>query len=169
MLGTSYVAFGYVRHYDNKRCKLQPYCRKLNTQQFVYRCFVFILHKNVVIEIKPHCYRYKMPKQQGTRESNSSILPYVFGAAFGAVAAGIGYYLGNTNRESSTQQTAHSHRNSSSGNNPTYRDDDVDCAICFQNYEPTRILPCNHKFHEACVNEWLGIKPVCPKCNRGVS
>ncbi|KAF5286856.1 hypothetical protein FQA39_LY00389 [Lamprigera yunnana] len=113
-----------------------------------------------------------MPKKQATSESDSSILPYIFGAAVGAVAAGVGYYLGKTNRESSTQQTARAHNHSSStsssSKHSTYTDNDPDCPICLEDCTPTRILPCKHKFHEPCINKWLTINSVCPKCNRRI-
>lgn len=48
---------------------------------------------------------------------------------------------------------------------------DNTCPICMEEYtvskEP-RWLPCCHKFHRDCVNQWLSIRPVCPCCVREV-
>ncbi|KAF5286858.1 hypothetical protein FQA39_LY00391 [Lamprigera yunnana] len=114
-----------------------------------------------------------MSKKQATSESGGdNALLYIAGAAVGAVAAaGIGYCLGSASTES-TQQTrrerAHCNNTPSSSNNSTYTDNEPDCAICMKNYKPTRTLPCNHKFHEHCIDSWLAVRRVCPKCNRKV-
>uniref|UniRef100_A0A1A9V9E7 RING-type domain-containing protein n=1 Tax=Glossina austeni TaxID=7395 RepID=A0A1A9V9E7_GLOAU len=43
------------------------------------------------------------------------------------------------------------------------------CAMClsdFQLNDLLRTLPCNHKFHAACVDKWLKIEGTCPLCRR---
>ncbi|KAF9121988.1 hypothetical protein BGW39_010123 [Mortierella sp. 14UC] len=41
------------------------------------------------------------------------------------------------------------------------------CSICLCEYEDLdelRHLPCNHYFHQECVDEWLKLKRTCPLC-----
>ena len=41
------------------------------------------------------------------------------------------------------------------------------CVICQEVIEDgseSRSLPCDHTFHESCVNRWLGEKSTCPIC-----
>lgn len=42
------------------------------------------------------------------------------------------------------------------------------CAICLEDYkdgEKQRVLPCNHRFHTECIDQWLSSrKPLCPVC-----
>ncbi|CAI5460815.1 unnamed protein product [Closterium sp. Yama58-4] len=43
------------------------------------------------------------------------------------------------------------------------------CTICFDGFksgDQLRILPCQHRFHTACIDEWLMKKPLCPLCKR---
>lgn len=46
------------------------------------------------------------------------------------------------------------------------------CYICLADYEDSdklRVLPCNHKYHVACIDKWLKeINRVCPLCRRNV-
>ncbi|XP_039806486.1 E3 ubiquitin-protein ligase Os06g0535400-like [Panicum virgatum] len=30
----------------------------------------------------------------------------------------------------------------------------------------SRVAPCGHRFHAACVEKWLRVKPSCPVCRR---
>jgi hypothetical protein len=46
------------------------------------------------------------------------------------------------------------------------RGDDT-CAICLSTYEPRdplRCLPCGHRFHRACCDQWLRTSLTCPLC-----
>jgi hypothetical protein len=39
------------------------------------------------------------------------------------------------------------------------------CAICLEeSSEVSVLLPCEHRFHEACVQQWAGISNSCPIC-----
>ncbi|CAI5477606.1 unnamed protein product [Closterium sp. Yama58-4] len=43
------------------------------------------------------------------------------------------------------------------------------CTICFDGFkkgDQLRVLPCQHRFHTACIDEWLMKKPLCPLCKR---
>ena len=45
------------------------------------------------------------------------------------------------------------------------------CAICLSDYEPgeqLRVLPCGHRFHKACVDEWLRVNASCPTCRQHI-
>lgn len=45
------------------------------------------------------------------------------------------------------------------------------CSICideFKQEQDLRKLPCNHKFHLNCVDEWLKISNTCPNCKTEV-
>ena len=45
-------------------------------------------------------------------------------------------------------------------------DSDLGCSICTEDFkvgEDVRVLPCNHKFHPACVDPWLiNVSGTCP-------
>ncbi|KAG2297197.1 hypothetical protein Bca52824_043866 [Brassica carinata] len=47
--------------------------------------------------------------------------------------------------------------------------DDPECCICLAKYkdkEEVRKLPCSHKFHLKCVDQWLRIISCCPLCKQ---
>ena len=46
------------------------------------------------------------------------------------------------------------------------------CSICcedFMNNDEVRILPCNHYYHNNCIQEWLTKNPSCPMCRQQTS
>ncbi|XP_054819481.1 E3 ubiquitin-protein ligase At1g12760-like [Prosopis cineraria] len=46
-----------------------------------------------------------------------------------------------------------------------------ECCICLAKYkekEQVRELPCNHIFHQKCVDQWLRIISCCPLCKQGI-
>ena len=46
------------------------------------------------------------------------------------------------------------------------------CSICLDNIaceQKVTILPCTHKFHSTCVDNWLLIKAVCPICKTRIN
>lgn len=52
------------------------------------------------------------------------------------------------------------------------RGTDETCTICLEDYEDgeeLRVLPCEHRFHAACIDPWLTTRvPVCPVCKMDV-
>ncbi|CAH2037786.1 unnamed protein product [Thlaspi arvense] len=41
------------------------------------------------------------------------------------------------------------------------------CAICLEEWSEGDVaaeMPCKHKFHSKCVEEWLGVHATCPLC-----
>jgi len=50
-------------------------------------------------------------------------------------------------------------------------DEHRSCAICleeFRNGDQQRTLPCFHRFHKACVDQWLRQDSTCPLCKHSV-
>ncbi|KAL4501585.1 hypothetical protein ABPG72_018636 [Tetrahymena utriculariae] len=44
-----------------------------------------------------------------------------------------------------------------------------DCCICFVTFvekETLGMLPCAHKFHTNCIDNWIKVKKLCPLCKR---
>ena len=47
----------------------------------------------------------------------------------------------------------------------------VKCLVCqfpFEDGEQIRILPCQHYFHDSCVDQWLMNKDHCPYCRQSI-
>uniref|UniRef100_A0A8C3L9Z7 RING finger protein 122 n=1 Tax=Chrysolophus pictus TaxID=9089 RepID=A0A8C3L9Z7_CHRPC len=43
------------------------------------------------------------------------------------------------------------------------------CAVCLEDFkvkEELGVLPCQHAFHRKCLVKWLGVRCVCPMCNK---
>ncbi|XP_068105622.1 uncharacterized protein [Hyperolius riggenbachi] len=52
------------------------------------------------------------------------------------------------------------------------REDDGMCAICLadiQQEERVRRLPCNHPFHQTCIDRWLQESRTCPLCRSPIA
>lgn len=46
------------------------------------------------------------------------------------------------------------------------------CAIClsdFEDGEKVKELNCEHRFHIACIDDWLKIKGSCPLCRENLT
>ena len=42
-----------------------------------------------------------------------------------------------------------------------------DCSICLEQFEvgsEAREMPCKHRFHSACTENWLRVRRSCPLC-----
>ncbi|XP_071785382.1 E3 ubiquitin-protein ligase AMFR-like [Asterias amurensis] len=44
------------------------------------------------------------------------------------------------------------------------RENNDDCAICWEEMKNARKLPCNHLFHNNCLRSWLEHETSCPTC-----
>lgn len=58
-----------------------------------------------------------------------------------------------------------------SKNHPRAADAEAKCLVCQCDYEEgeqLRRLPCNHCFHQECVDEWLLEKDICPYCRESI-
>lgn len=42
------------------------------------------------------------------------------------------------------------------------------CLDVYKMGEAMRILPCNHRFHKACIDQWLLDKRTCPMCKMDI-
>lgn len=57
---------------------------------------------------------------------------------------------------------------------PESKEDDIDtCSICQEQLHPFSIIRqidrCNHFFHQACIEKWLGEHSTCPLCMQQIS
>ncbi len=56
--------------------------------------------------------------------------------------------------------------------NKDENDSCVKCLICqfhYQEGERLRVLPCKHRFHNDCVDQWLMTKDHCPYCRQCIT
>ncbi|XP_059164386.1 E3 ubiquitin-protein ligase RNF181-like [Physella acuta] len=52
---------------------------------------------------------------------------------------------------------------------PTVAAQGIKCPVCLMEFDEddeTKILPCNHQFHCACILPWLGKVNSCPMCRQ---
>ena len=53
-----------------------------------------------------------------------------------------------------------------SGHAPVKKEGELGCSICTEDFttgEDVRVLPCNHKYHPACIDPWLlNVSGTCP-------
>eukprot|EP00177_Eucheuma_denticulatum_P005319 GFKZ01009668.1.p1 GENE.GFKZ01009668.1~~GFKZ01009668.1.p1 ORF type:complete len:702 (+),score=68.44 GFKZ01009668.1:324-2429(+) len=53
----------------------------------------------------------------------------------------------------------------------TTADKEIRCCICMCDVEvgeELRVLPCNHKYHKSCIDEWLTYNGCCPVCKKRI-
>ncbi|KAK2969017.1 hypothetical protein RJ640_007882 [Escallonia rubra] len=46
-------------------------------------------------------------------------------------------------------------------------EEDAECVVCLEDWEVgerVKEMPCKHKFHDKCIDKWLGIHGSCPVC-----
>lgn len=41
---------------------------------------------------------------------------------------------------------------------------DDNCAICREHMDSAKRLPCGHFFHQACLQQWMKYRSICPTC-----
>merc|ERR1712039_414516 len=78
--------------------------------------------------------------------------------------------------EASTMRATYSAPGASSGGTrgggPTSSTDPNDrCAVCFEDFcsgEELRVLPCFHRYHQACIDRWLCQNRACPVCKHSI-
>jgi len=42
------------------------------------------------------------------------------------------------------------------------------CSICLNKLNNPRLLPCMHKFHPQCIQQWIEIDNSCPLCRKTI-
>lgn len=73
-----------------------------------------------------------------------------------------------TQRTNTPTATPHAEVSGAGGAAPEGVDENLGCAICtedFQVGEDVRLLPCDHRYHPACIDPWLiNVSGTCPLC-----
>merc|ERR1719229_266534 len=56
---------------------------------------------------------------------------------------------------------------------PGGREEETKCMVCMEQFvvgEALRVLPCLHRYHQRCIDEWLSSRsPECPICKRDIT
>ncbi|KAL6121706.1 hypothetical protein NUSPORA_01336 [Nucleospora cyclopteri] len=58
------------------------------------------------------------------------------------------------------------------GSSDELPDDNHRCTICYDDYKhgcKVKILPCDHHFHNECIEEWFNVKDSCPLCKKSIN
>lgn len=48
---------------------------------------------------------------------------------------------------------------------------DGHCTICLSDYndnDNVKLLPCEHHFHQGCIDEWFNVDDICPLCKQPI-
>eukprot|EP00184_Porphyridium_aerugineum_P008198 CAMPEP_0184692490 /NCGR_PEP_ID=MMETSP0313-20130426/952_1 /TAXON_ID=2792 /ORGANISM="Porphyridium aerugineum, Strain SAG 1380-2" /LENGTH=826 /DNA_ID=CAMNT_0027150325 /DNA_START=461 /DNA_END=2941 /DNA_ORIENTATION=- len=56
---------------------------------------------------------------------------------------------------------------SANGESAKTANEQVQCSVClcdFENGESIRIFPCNHFYHDECIDRWIAARVTCPQC-----
>lgn len=54
----------------------------------------------------------------------------------------------------------------------TVADKEIRCCVCMCDVEvgeELRVLPCTHKYHKSCIDEWLTYNGCCPACKKRIA
>jgi hypothetical protein len=93
----------------------------------------------------------------------SSDWPAAATATAGGAAAAVGTEPVHQSRAAST---ATAPATNSTAENNSLADEHLGCTICTEDFtvgEDVRVLPCDHKFHPACIDPWLvNVSGTCP-------
>lgn len=57
-------------------------------------------------------------------------------------------------------------------NESDVKDGNIRCVICYENYRPgccVKFLPCEHHFHNECIEEWFHVRDTCPLCKKSTN
>ncbi|KAF5287134.1 hypothetical protein FQR65_LT12320 [Abscondita terminalis] len=79
---------------------------------------------------------------QKKESSGSNTGMYLLAGVVGAVAAGVGYFMGRESERSHVTARPHS---CVVEQVPNYTDTDTVCAICLDELSPSKVSPCKHK------------------------
>lgn len=63
-------------------------------------------------------------------------------------------------------------RDSSSGHDADDDEEAGKCLVCMEEYQvgdAVRTLPCLHRYHRSCIDEWFGRSSECPICKRDIT
>jgi hypothetical protein len=80
--------------------------------------------------------------------------------------------VGISKNKINTYPTHTYHSKQHKGNASTEESDNVQCMICFENYqdgEKLRRIPCLHTYHVPCIDVWLSEHKKCPICQIDLS
>lgn len=51
-------------------------------------------------------------------------------------------------------------------------DGNTRCIICYEHYHEgnnIKFLPCDHHFHQECIDEWFNVRDCCPLCKKSIN
>lgn len=109
-------------------------------------------------EIDPNLYAQQQQFQQQEDEEEEELSPE-------EIRAIINSYAAFKYEEPAGSSTA------SIGGTSKKEENQTNCAICIdalKTGQMVKALPCSHKFHSKCINDWLKVKLKCPLCKQSV-
>ncbi|KAF5300115.1 hypothetical protein FQR65_LT19402 [Abscondita terminalis] len=85
---------------------------------------------------------------------------YLLAGVVGAVAAGVGYFMGRESERSHVTARPFMWYDEQV---PNYTDTDTVCAICLDELSPSKVFTMQTQIMKADFNKWLQIQKTCPK------